>query len=172
MTFVKDRPGHDRRYAIDASRLKRDLGWEPAYTFESGISETIDWYLANGEWVADVTSGAYRDYYESQYGGRTMILVVGANGMLGHDMMACIGDAARGVDIDEIDITSLESTERVLTTLKPQTVINCAAYTDVDGCEIQYRNRHAGQRRRGRPSRHGQPGDRGPPGACQHRLRL
>jgi dTDP-4-dehydrorhamnose reductase len=64
-----------------------------------------------------------------------MILVVGANGMLGRDMMACIGDAARGVDIDEIDITSLESTERILRTLKPQTVINCAAYTDVDGCE-------------------------------------
>jgi len=69
VTFVKDRPGHDRRYAIDASRLKRDLGWEPAYTFESGIAETIDWYLANGEWVADVTSGAYRAYYASQYGG-------------------------------------------------------------------------------------------------------
>jgi dTDP-4-dehydrorhamnose reductase len=64
-----------------------------------------------------------------------MILVVGANGMLGRDMMACLGDAARGVDIDEIDITSLESTERILRTLKPQTVINCAAYTDVDGCE-------------------------------------
>lgn len=64
-----------------------------------------------------------------------MILVVGANGMLGHDMMALLGDAARGVDIDEIDITSLESTERILTTLKPKTVINCAAYTDVDGCE-------------------------------------
>jgi dTDP-glucose 4,6-dehydratase len=70
VTFVKDRPGHDRRYAIDASRLKQDLGWEPAYTFESGISETVDWYLANGEWVSDVTSGAYRTYYESQYGGR------------------------------------------------------------------------------------------------------
>ena len=64
-----------------------------------------------------------------------MILVVGANGMLGRDMMALIGDAARGVDIDEIDITALESTERILTTLKPKTVINCAAYTDVDGCE-------------------------------------
>ena len=64
-----------------------------------------------------------------------MILVVGANGMLGRDMLACIGDAARGVDIDEIDITSLESTERILKTLKPQIVINCAAYTDVDGCE-------------------------------------
>jgi dTDP-4-dehydrorhamnose reductase len=64
-----------------------------------------------------------------------MILVVGANGMLGRDMMALIGDAGRGVDIDEIDITSLESTERILRTLKPNTVINCAAYTDVDGCE-------------------------------------
>jgi len=69
ITFVKDRPGHDRRYAIDASRLKQDLGWEPSYTFERGISETIDWYLANQEWVADVTSGTYRAYYEGQYGG-------------------------------------------------------------------------------------------------------
>ena len=64
-----------------------------------------------------------------------MILVVGGNGMLGRDMLALLGDAARGVDIDEIDITSLESTERVLRTLKPDTVINCAAYTDVDSCE-------------------------------------
>jgi dTDP-4-dehydrorhamnose reductase len=64
-----------------------------------------------------------------------MILIVGANGMLGRDMMACVGDAARGVDIGEIDITSLESTERILRTLKPQVVINCAAFTDVDGCE-------------------------------------
>jgi dTDP-glucose 4,6-dehydratase len=70
ISFVKDRPGHDRRYAIDASRLKQDLGWEPSYTFEKGISETIDWYLANQEWVADVTSGAYRAYCEGQYGGR------------------------------------------------------------------------------------------------------
>lgn len=69
ITFVKDRPGHDRRYAIDASRLKRDLGWEPAYTFERGIAETIDWYLANQEWVDGVTSGAYREYYAQQYGG-------------------------------------------------------------------------------------------------------
>ncbi len=69
ITFVKDRPGHDRRYAIDAAKIKRDLGWEPSYTFEQGIGETIDWYLANREWVADVTSGTYRDYYEKQYGG-------------------------------------------------------------------------------------------------------
>jgi dTDP-glucose 4,6-dehydratase len=68
ITFVKDRPGHDRRYAIDASRIKRELGWEPAYTFERGLAETIDWYLTNQEWVAEVTSGAYMEYYEKQYG--------------------------------------------------------------------------------------------------------
>jgi len=69
ITFVKDRPGHDRRYAIDASKIKRELGWEPSYTFEQGIAETIDWYMNNGKWVSEVTSGAYRDYYEQQYGG-------------------------------------------------------------------------------------------------------
>lgn len=69
ITFVKDRLGHDRRYAIDASKLKDDLGWSPAYTFEIGIAETIDWYLANQQWVAEVTSGSYRDYYQQQYGG-------------------------------------------------------------------------------------------------------
>jgi dTDP-glucose 4,6-dehydratase len=69
ITFVKDRPGHDRRYAIDATKLKTDLGWSPAYTFEQGIAETIDWYLANQEWVTDVTSGAYLEYYHGQYGG-------------------------------------------------------------------------------------------------------
>jgi len=68
ITFVKDRPGHDRRYAIDATKIKQDLGWEPSYTFESGIRETIDWYLANQEWVAHVTSGEYQQYYTEQYG--------------------------------------------------------------------------------------------------------
>lgn len=70
IAFVKDRPGHDRRYAIDATKIRRELGWEPSYTFERGIAETIDWYLANQEWVAEVTSGSYRDYYEQQYGKR------------------------------------------------------------------------------------------------------
>ncbi len=68
ITFVKDRPGHDRRYAIDASRMRNELGWEPSYTFEQGIAETIDWYLENQAWVEQVTSGAYREYYEKQYG--------------------------------------------------------------------------------------------------------
>ena len=70
ITFVKDRPGHDRRYAIDASKIKDELGWSPSYTFELGIAETIDWYLANQKWVEEVTSGAYRDYYDNQYGNR------------------------------------------------------------------------------------------------------
>lgn len=69
ITFVKDRLGHDRRYAIDASKLKCELGWSPSYTFEQGIEETIDWYLANQDWVKEVTSGAYRDYYKKHYGG-------------------------------------------------------------------------------------------------------
>ncbi len=69
ITFVKDRPGHDRRYAIDASKLKAELGWSPSYTFETGIAETVDWYLANQEWVQEVTSGSYREYYQQQYGG-------------------------------------------------------------------------------------------------------
>lgn len=68
ITFVKDRPGHDRRYAIDAAKIRRELGWEPAYTFESGIRETIAWYLANQQWVAHVTSGEYQQYYAEQYG--------------------------------------------------------------------------------------------------------
>lgn len=69
ISYVNDRPGHDRRYAIDASKLKNDLGWSPVYTFETGISETIDWYLSNQQWVVEVTSGSYRDYYQQQYGG-------------------------------------------------------------------------------------------------------
>lgn len=71
ITFVKDRPGHDRRYAIDASKMRRELGWQPSYTFEQGIDETIDWYLSHQEWVAEVTSGGYREYYEKQYGDRS-----------------------------------------------------------------------------------------------------
>ncbi|CAN7659225.1 dTDP-glucose 4,6-dehydratase [Rhizobium sp. LjRoot258] len=67
ITFVKDRPGHDRRYAIDARKIERDLGWKPVETFESGIEKTISWYLNNQDWVANVTSGAYRDWLSQQY---------------------------------------------------------------------------------------------------------
>jgi dTDP-glucose 4,6-dehydratase len=67
--FVKDRPGHDRRYAIDASRIEKELGWLPKETFETGIRKTVEWYLANPEWVGEVTSGSYRQWVDKQYGG-------------------------------------------------------------------------------------------------------
>ncbi|MEK7725942.1 MAG: dTDP-glucose 4,6-dehydratase [Nitrospirota bacterium] len=68
ITFVKDRPGHDRRYAIDAGKLERELGWKPQETFDTGIRKTVQWYLANQSWVANVTSGAYRNWMGTQYG--------------------------------------------------------------------------------------------------------
>ena len=68
ITYVKDRPGHDRRYAIDASKIQRELGWKPAETFDTGIRKTIEWYLANPDWVAHVQSGAYREWTSKQYG--------------------------------------------------------------------------------------------------------
>ena len=67
ISYVKDRPGHDRRYAIDASKINRELGWKPSVTFEEGLSATIDWYLNNQEWLEHVTSGDYQKYYEGQY---------------------------------------------------------------------------------------------------------
>ena len=67
ITTVKDRPGHDRRYAIDASKIECELGWKPAETFASGIRKTVQWYLAHPEWVANVQSGAYRDWVQTQY---------------------------------------------------------------------------------------------------------
>lgn len=67
ITFVNDRPGHDLRYAIDASKLNRALGWLPSVTFEEGLSKTIDWYLTHEDWLDNVTSGSYQNYYKSQY---------------------------------------------------------------------------------------------------------
>lgn len=67
ITYVTDRPGHDRRYAIDARKLEKELGWKPAETFDTGIRKTVEWYLANGEWVRNVQSGAYREWVEKQY---------------------------------------------------------------------------------------------------------
>ena len=68
--FVQDRPGHDRRYAIDARKISGELGWTPAETFETGLRKTVEWYLANAAWVNDVTSGAYQHWMEQNYGGR------------------------------------------------------------------------------------------------------
>jgi dTDP-glucose 4,6-dehydratase len=70
ISFVTDRPGHDHRYAIDATKLTTELGWQPSVTFEQGIEKTVEWYLANDEWLSNVTSGAYLKYYENMYSGR------------------------------------------------------------------------------------------------------
>ena len=67
ITYIKDRPGHDRRYAIDATKINKELGWKPSVTFEEGIALTIDWYLQNTEWLQHVTSGAYQNYYQDMY---------------------------------------------------------------------------------------------------------
>ena len=67
ITLVKDRPGHDTRYAIDASKLNKELGWSPSVTFEEGLSKTIDWFLQNKSWLENITSGVYMDYYQKQY---------------------------------------------------------------------------------------------------------
>ncbi len=68
ITFVTDRPGHDRRYAIDASKIKQELGWTPRYSFEQGMESTVEWYLANQDWMESVMDGSYRQYYEKMYG--------------------------------------------------------------------------------------------------------
>jgi dTDP-glucose 4,6-dehydratase len=69
--YVTDRPGHDLRYAIDATKLKNELGWEPSLQFEEGLNKTVDWYLQNEEWITHVTSGNYQNYYQEQYQIRT-----------------------------------------------------------------------------------------------------
>ena len=68
--FVSDRPGHDRRYAIDAAKIRKQLGWEPREDFDSGLRKTVAWYLENNEWLEQVTSGEYRSWIETNYGLR------------------------------------------------------------------------------------------------------
>jgi len=70
ITFVTDRAGHDLRYAIDSSKLQRELGWKPSLQFEEGLEKTVDWYLTNQEWLDNVTSGQYQSYYDKQYMNR------------------------------------------------------------------------------------------------------
>lgn len=70
ITYVTDRPGHDLRYAIDSTKLQKELGWRPSVTFEQGLEKTVDWFLANEEWLNNVTSGSYQNYYEKMYDHR------------------------------------------------------------------------------------------------------
>jgi dTDP-glucose 4,6-dehydratase len=70
ITYVTDRAGHDLRYAIDAKKIMHELGWKPSLQFEEGLEKTVDWYLANTDWLSNVTSGAYQHYYQDQYESR------------------------------------------------------------------------------------------------------
>ena len=70
ITYIKDRPGHDKRYAIDASKLNKQLGWQPSLDFEEGLEKTVSWYLENDIWLSNVTSGEYLTYYENQYASK------------------------------------------------------------------------------------------------------
>jgi dTDP-glucose 4,6-dehydratase len=70
ITYIKDRPGHDRRYAIDCSKIKRELGWKQTVSFEEGLSRTVNWYLANPQWIENIRSGEYRRWMEKNYGER------------------------------------------------------------------------------------------------------
>jgi dTDP-glucose 4,6-dehydratase len=72
LSFVADRPGHDRRYAVDCSKLKQELGWKPQETFVSGILKTVQWYLQHSEWIEAVTSGSYRNWIDTNYGSRVI----------------------------------------------------------------------------------------------------
>ena len=67
ITYVKDRPGHDLRYAIDATKINKELGWKPSVTFEEGLELTVDWYFDNSDWLSHVTSGDYKEYYKKMY---------------------------------------------------------------------------------------------------------
>jgi dTDP-glucose 4,6-dehydratase len=67
ITYVKDRAGHDKRYAIDATKINQELGWKPSLQFEEGLEKTIDWYLDNPQWIEHITSGSYQQYYHEQY---------------------------------------------------------------------------------------------------------
>ncbi len=71
ITYVQDRPGHDRRYAIDAAKIEKDLGWKPEETFETGLKKTVEWYLNNSQWVEHVKSGAYQNWIEENYEKRS-----------------------------------------------------------------------------------------------------
>jgi len=77
ITYVKDRPGHDRRYAIDATKINKELGWAPSVTFEEGLAITIDWYLSNAEWLKNVTSGTYQEYYDNMYASVSKLRIAG-----------------------------------------------------------------------------------------------
>ncbi len=107
ITHVTDRPGHDRRYAIDARKIERELGWRPAETFETGIRKTVQWYLDHPEWVANVQSGAYREWVGKNYASRTValkILLFGKNGQVGWELQRSLAPLGDVTALDREDV--------------------------------------------------------------------
>ena len=155
ITYVTDRPGHDRRYAIDARKIERELGWRPAETFDTGIRKTVRWYLDHADWVAHVQAGAYRDWVERQYSPRPpmKILLFGCNGQVGWELqrsLAPLGELV-ALDFDSTDLRAdfsrpdeLAGTVRAV---RPDVIVNAAAHTAVDKAESRARAGAHHQRR-------------------------
>jgi dTDP-D-glucose 4,6-dehydratase len=158
ITYVTDRPGHDRRYAIDARKIEQELGWKPAETFETGIRKTVQWYLDNPEWVANVQSGGYRDWVNKQYGNdqnwgqiprhlKMKILLFGRGGQVGWELQRSLSvlgelvaldfDAAHNPDGLCGDFTNLAGLAETVRQLKPDVIVNAAAHTAVDKAEAE-----------------------------------
>lgn len=141
--YVKDRLGHDRRYGIDATKITNELGWEPKHNFDTGIHETIRWYLDNQDWWKRIQTGEYQQYFAQQYGERLGFsdedLSVRANGQLGQDVVKILGTnhEVYGFGREQLDITNEHQCLEVLESLKPDVVIHSAAYTAVDLAETE-----------------------------------
>ena len=169
ITFVKDRPGHDRRYAIDSSKLERELGWKPAITLHEGLHDTIDWYCRNTTWVEHVRSGSLSHLLRSNVPsaatdslrtvmtvvrGGMKILIAGSHGMLGTDLMEemRLHHQVEGLGKGDLDIRDADQCMRRVADLRPDILINAAAMTNVDGCELEVGGSLPGQWRGERKS--------------------
>ena len=142
ITFVKDRPGHDIRYAIDASKIQNELGWTPSETFETGLRKTVQWFLANDDWIKNVTSGEYRNGLSIIM--KHKVLLLGANGQVGWELRRCFSSLGHVSTVPRqmldqsifLDQGRKELT-RMFESVKPTLVLNAAAYTAVDLAETE-----------------------------------
>ena len=138
-TIVPDRPGHDRRYVLDWSKIRGELGWEPRIDWDTGIAETIDWYAGHPEWWEPLRDRAPVAETTAWSGAADVrLLVTGAGGQLGHDLVrvaAAAGDDVVGADHATLDVTDRDAVLGAITTWRPDAVVHGAAWTAVDACE-------------------------------------
>ena len=127
-------PGHDQRYAIDATKISKELGWKPEETFKTGIRKTVQWYLDNQDWVANVQSGEYQNWLTKNYFMK--ILITGTNGQVGHALMQQLNDHELvGLTRQDCDLTEPDQIRQAIDQHQPDLIINPAAYTKVDQAE-------------------------------------